>query len=194
MSIDFSWDVPDGFEISPSSASLSPKQSCKLTATFKPRSAIVYSASAVCMFSSELDTEGSSGEVKTKSMKVEGVGKYPHIAVKLCRGRKIPPKGETKSNTVMEARVVNTVTLNSMSVHEEESTLTEHDSDQGISGNESVVDFGEVAVGSVMKKRIEITNVSPVSLIVFVYIYTTHQSSMNIITYVPKNQVYTLYF
>lgn len=160
MSIDFSWDVPEGFEISPSSASLSPKQSCKLTATFKPRSAIVYSASAVCMFSSELDTEGSSGEVKTKSMKVEGVGKYPHIAVKLYRGRKIPP---TKSNTVMEARVVNTGTLNSMSVHEEESTLTEHDSDQGISGNETVVHFGEVAVGSVMKKRIEITNVSPVS-------------------------------
>ena len=188
--IDFNWEVPEGFEISPSSASLSPKQSCKLTATFKPCSVIVYSASAVCLFSSELDIKEGEG-VKTKSMKVEGVGKYPHITVKLWQGKKISSKKETHSNTVTEAQPLNTCTTTNVTVQEEDSTRL-GDGTCGCS-NESVVDFGAVAVGSVLKKRIELTNVSPVSLLQHIgahsrhiHVHTTRFSIIVCICWVPR--------
>ena len=72
-------------------------------------------------------------------MKLEGIGKYPHVAVKLCSGKKATTVGEeTKGGKGGDLECS--------------------------SGVETVADFGEVAVGNVTKKRIEITNVSPVSI------------------------------
>lgn len=169
--IHFSWDVPDGFEISPASDFLSPKQTCKLMATFRPSSAMVYSASAVCTFSSKLEAVGGpfnqeSDCVKRKFMKLEGIGKYPHISVKLCSGKKATTVTQSiarlRVNTLPETLVASS-TVNNTLMSEE--TKVGKDSDSiWSSGVETVVDFGEVAVGHVTKKRIEITNVSPVSL------------------------------
>lgn len=164
--IHFSWDVPDGFEISPESDSLSPKQTCKLTATFKPRSAVVYSTSAVCIFSSKLEAidkpfNQESDCVKKKLMKLEGIGKYPHVTVKLCSGKKVTSphsRQGTKVNTTPGTTAPST--LNTRFVCDE----GDGSGEGGCSSrNETVVNFGAVAVGSVVKKRIEITNVSPVS-------------------------------
>ena len=167
--IHFSWDVPDGFEISPTSDSLSPKQTCKLTATFRPSSAVVYSDSAVCIFSSKLEAVGrpfnqGNDQVKRKFMKLEGIGKYPHIAVKLCSGKRATTitQSRSRANTLSETPVM----INNTQTGEEAEAGKDSDYAAAVcsSGGETVVDFGEVAVGSVTKKRIEIINVSPVSL------------------------------
>ena len=93
--------MPDGFKIIPQSGSLSPKQSSKLTARFSPQSAIVHNGLATCTFSSSKEDHDRSvlilvgdSQVKTeiqrgtrKVMKLEGIGKYPHVAVKLCSSK-----------------------------------------------------------------------------------------------------------
>lgn len=169
--IDFSWDVPDGFEISPAFASLSPKQTCSQTATFKPSSAVVYSVSAVCVFSSELDKVGGGAldkependHVKRKLMKLEGIGKYPHVTVKLCSGKKATLTQSKKGEGVVsDITAVSTLT-NGLPICDE---TVAGGQDVCNSVNETVVDFGAVAVGSLAKKKIEITNVSPVSVYV----------------------------
>lgn len=104
--------------------------------------------------------EQESDGVKRKVMKLEGIGKYPHITVKLCSGTKATSTQTKNRETVVSETVgVSTVTTD-FSMHEE--------TDFGRAGecrlgNETVVDFGAVAVGSLVKKKIEITNVSPVS-------------------------------
>ena len=97
----FSWEFPEGFKISPQSGSLSPKQSSKLMAKFSPQSAIVHNGLAVCTFSSTREGSDRSvlisvgdSQVKAeiqretrKVMKLEGIGKYPHVTVKLCSSK-----------------------------------------------------------------------------------------------------------
>jgi DNA repair protein RadC len=130
----------------------------------------VYSGSAVCTFSSKLEAVGrpcnqENDHVKRKFMKLEGIGKYPHITVKLCSGKKATTTSQPKSraNTLSDTRAMSVMVNNTLTSEEAE---VGKDSDAVVtsSGTETVVDFGEVAVGSVVKKRIEITNVSPVSL------------------------------
>ena len=171
MPIHFSWDVPDGFEISPPSSSLFPKQTCKLTATFRPSSAVIYSAAAVCNFSSKVDKMGGPYNqeedcVKKKLMKLEGIGKYPYILVKLCSGKKTAsvPKSRRRIETfsVCETPVTSSAE-NNASVREEIVERESEESGYSFGVAETLVDFGEVAVGNVVKKKIELTNVSPVS-------------------------------
>lgn len=100
-------------------------------------------------------------------MKLEGIGKYPHIAVKLCSGKRATTitQSRSRANTLPETQATSVMINNTQTGKEAEAGK---DSDDAAavcsSGGETVVDFGEVAVGSVTKKRIEITNVSPVSL------------------------------
>ena len=106
--------------------------------------------------------------MKRKFMKLEGIGKYPHISVKLCSGKKatIVTQSRPRVNTLSETPVASAV--NNTLTNEETKVGKDNDSVYS-SGVETVVDFGEVAVGSVTKKRIEITNVSPVSLYLYYY-------------------------
>lgn len=129
---DFSWEVPSGFEVSPPSGSLGPQETCKLTATFRPQAAEVYSASAICNFGSE--------ESSTETMRLEGIGKYPHVTVKLSgKPKRSPGMGKASS------------------------MATDDSAGTQLCGGEVVVNFGPVAVGTVAEKWIEVTNISPVS-------------------------------
>ena len=97
-------------------------------------------------------------------MKLEGIGKYPHVAVKLCSGKKATAVIQSRSRaSPLSDTLVTSTTVNNTLAGEE--TEIGNDSDSaGSYGVETLVDFGEVAMGSVTKKRIEITSVSSVSL------------------------------
>ena len=99
-------------------------------------------------------------------MKLEGIGKYPHITMKLCSGIKATTitQSRSRANTLSETRATSVMINNTLTGEEAEAGKDSDDAAVCGSGGETVVDFGEVAVGSVTKKRIEITNVSPVSL------------------------------
>ncbi len=109
----------------------------------------VYNGSAVCRFG-----EGSSELQDSRTVKLEGVGKYPHVVVKLARGqaRKQPdPKLEVQPELGGEGWEIES-------------------GSSDVSG-EVLVDFGSVAVGSVAERWIEIVNVSPVSIVdVIIYV------------------------
>ena len=116
--------------------------------------------------------------MKRKFMKLEGIGKYPHITVKLCSGKKTTcavTQSRQRVNTLSESPA--TSTINSALTSEEIEIGNDNDSISS-SGVEAVVDFGEVSVGSVTKKRIEITNVSPVSHMMHYYaVYNVQYSN-----------------
>ena len=138
----FQWDLPKGFDIAPPMGSLAPKQSLKLKATFSPDSSLVYSAVAVCKYGHENES--------AKTVRLEGVGKYPHVMVRLSKGKVVPkPVNKTRSKKMLERGgeggrdVVDWI-------------------GEGF-GHELEVNFGGVAVGTVAEKWIEVTNVSPVS-------------------------------
>ncbi len=50
VSTNYSWEVGDGFSITPEYGSLPPRQSVQLQATFSPSKASVYQKEAVCKF------------------------------------------------------------------------------------------------------------------------------------------------
>ena len=132
----------------------------------------MYSDSAVCNFSSKLEAVGrpcnhENDHVKRKFMKLEGIGKYPHIVVKLCSGKRATTitQSRARANTLSETQATSVMINDTLTG--EEAEVGKDNNDAGAvwsSGGETVVDFGEVAVSSITKKRIEITNVSPVSL------------------------------
>ena len=64
------------FEIWPKSGSLAPRQDVKLAAIFSPRCACVYDTGAICNY-------GNDKHV-TKSMTVEGIGRYPYVLLILA--------------------------------------------------------------------------------------------------------------
>ena len=143
----FSWKCPNKcFTISPSSGELHPKTSCTLSATFTPESAKVYSVLATCSYGK------GEGENEEKVVELKGVGKYPHVVVRLPRrvkekeGREKGRKGKTWHMK------------NEEKGKEERAVL----SGAG-SGGEVVVVFGSVAVGTSAEKWIELINVSAVS-------------------------------
>ena len=91
---------------------------------------------AICSF-------GTGDECNTKEMRLEGIGKYPHVIVKVSPGKgsgkaSVPPKKVTEDAS--EGR------------------------SSASSGGAVVVNFGAVAVGSIAEKWIEIANVSPVRI------------------------------
>ncbi|XP_033103427.1 cilia- and flagella-associated protein 65-like [Anneissia japonica] len=69
----FVWAVSEPFVIQPPEGSLQPKSKCQLVATFKPTSAYVHETVAELHYGSELQC--------CKQLKLEGIGKYPHLLV-----------------------------------------------------------------------------------------------------------------
>ncbi|KAK3742184.1 hypothetical protein QZH41_012071, partial [Actinostola sp. cb2023] len=69
----FQWELSEPFIFVPSSGTLSPKTSCLIKATFTPKAALVYEAIAVCKYAHDMEN------TDLKSMKIEGIGKFPHI-------------------------------------------------------------------------------------------------------------------
>ncbi|KAJ8320586.1 hypothetical protein KUTeg_002173 [Tegillarca granosa] len=67
------WEVNEPFTIQPTDAILKSKAKRSFKATFKPTTACVFQAEAVCRYGEE----GSFGKVTN----LEGIGKYPHILV-----------------------------------------------------------------------------------------------------------------
>ena len=134
LTVDFSWEFSDCFEIRPKSGSLAPKQDVKFVATFSPQCARVYDAVATCNYGDD--------KRATKSMRVEGVGRYPHVLVRLAKPNMSPlPKG----------RDVVVKELGAEGVEEE-----------GVAQSKLVVNFGRVPVGNLSERLVEIVNMSPV--------------------------------
>ena len=123
---------------------------CKLTATFQPLAADVYSAVAVCSY-------GEKEQCSTKSMRLKGIGKYPHVTVKCPSGKAAAKKPPAQERA--------TVVLGATGAKEDPAAVG---SSEGTL-REVLVDFGGVAVGALMEKWIEITNVSPVSATLVLY-------------------------
>lgn len=75
----FSWEVSEPFSILPPAGSIPPRGSCSLKAVFRPVSASVFEASAVCCY-------GEKNLIK--EMKLGGVGNpiqiYPPYFFNLC--------------------------------------------------------------------------------------------------------------
>ncbi|KAL5489479.1 hypothetical protein EMCRGX_G018573 [Ephydatia muelleri] len=126
LTVDFNWDCSNGFEIRPKSGSLAPKGDIYFSATFSPQRACVYDIAAVCSYGNENPT--------TKSMNLEGVGKYPHVLVRLA-----PPP--------------TLAVLKGKGGEGEEGAVAQ---------SELTVNFGCVPVGAVSERLVEIVNMSPV--------------------------------
>ena len=69
----FRMEVADPFIVEPAEGVLEPFGTAILTATFKPRAALVYEADAVCRYGRNFNY--------VKVTKFEGIGKYPHLLV-----------------------------------------------------------------------------------------------------------------
>lgn len=69
----YHWEVNEPFIIQPNQGALEPFGSVVLTATFKPKGALVYVAEAVCSYGDKF--------VHSKTIKLEGIGKFPHLLV-----------------------------------------------------------------------------------------------------------------
>ena len=115
--------------------SLAPKQTIKLTATFQPQAADVYSAVAVCSY-------GEKEHCSTKSMQLKGIGKYPHITVKCSPGKAVAKKSPPQEKVTVTHELGDTV--DPADVRSGEGAL-----------REILVDFRAVAVGAVVEKWIE---------------------------------------
>ena len=154
----FSWECPSKcFTVSPTSGSLGPRSSCKLSATFTPESAKVYSVTATCSYGKE----GEEGE--RKSVELKGVGKYPHVVVRLPR-RADKNKGREGSGRdgAGKTRCARGI---QEKVEEEGSGVIGGVMSGGEDGGSEVqVVFGSVAVGTSAEKWIELVNVSAVSM------------------------------
>lgn len=78
----FYWRVLEPFSIVPASGTLAPRTSCNIKATFCPKAALVHEGTAVCTYSaSELVSF-------TKHVKVEGIGKFPHLVASVPGSKK----------------------------------------------------------------------------------------------------------
>ncbi|KAJ7389222.1 hypothetical protein OS493_032690 [Desmophyllum pertusum] len=73
----FQWQVLEPFSIVPESGTLAPRTSCSIKATFCPKAALVYEATAVCTYSAGQKTPF------TKHVRIEGIGKFPHLVASI---------------------------------------------------------------------------------------------------------------
>ncbi|XP_070569847.1 cilia- and flagella-associated protein 65-like [Ptychodera flava] len=69
----FEWKIKEPFTVVPPEGTLDPKSSCRITATFRPKAAVVYETTAVIRYGHDLSC--------FKTVKLEGIGKYPHLLV-----------------------------------------------------------------------------------------------------------------
>ncbi|XP_041477861.1 LOW QUALITY PROTEIN: cilia- and flagella-associated protein 65-like [Lytechinus variegatus] len=70
----YAWSVSLPFVLEPSTGTLEPKSKCTITTTFKPTSAVVYETVAEVHY-------GSDSLSCKKTLKLEGIGKLPHLLV-----------------------------------------------------------------------------------------------------------------
>lgn len=162
----FTWKCPEKcFKLSPSSGELPPKTTCKLSVSFTPDSAKVYSVLATCSY-------GKEGESKEKKVELKGVGKYPHVVVSLPHKVK---ERQGKTEGAEKERTKKTRYLKDEEKGEEGEGVF---SSTGKSG-EVVVGFGSVAVGTTAEKWIELINVSPVSNFKFKHSMLTSYSHVH---------------
>lgn len=84
----FHWKVLEPFSIVPESGTLSPQTSCNIKATFSPKAALVYEGTAVCSYSAEQKVPF------TKHVRLEGIGKFPHLVASISRQTKNTPSTE----------------------------------------------------------------------------------------------------
>lgn len=130
----YSWESPNGFNVTPKDGVLEPKETRRHNATFCPQIAKVYEDIATCTYSASDSRTDDKMKVFTKVMKVEGVGKYPYVIVKKDLEYRNPP-----------------------------STVASLPSDEQGHFADHVVDFSTVAVGNSADRCVLINNPSPVS-------------------------------
>ena len=97
VSVDFCFDVPKPFTISPKQGLLPAKENCQLLCTFTPTTASVYTANAICVY------EGFK-----RNVELMGTGKFAYIEVETSKGvvtRKMDfknvPMGQTATKTIL---------------------------------------------------------------------------------------------
>ena len=97
VSVNFSFDVPKPFTISPKQGLLPAKENCQLLCTFTPTTASVYTANAICVY------EGCK-----RNVELMGTGKFAYIEVETSKGvvtRKVDfrnvPMGQTATRTIL---------------------------------------------------------------------------------------------
>ena len=97
VGVNFSFDVPKPFTISPKQGLLPAKENCQLLCTFTPTTASVYTANAIC------DYEGFK-----RNVELMGTGKFAYIAIESSKGavtRKMDfrnvPMGQTATRTIL---------------------------------------------------------------------------------------------
>lgn len=78
----FQWQVLEPFSIVPESGTMAPRTSCSIKATFCPKAALVYEATALCTYSAGKKTPF------TKHVRIEGIGKFPHLMASVSGSRK----------------------------------------------------------------------------------------------------------
>jgi len=111
LHVKFHLKSDDIFVLSPTGGTLAPKTHAQINATFKPQGAYVYEVDAVCLFGNDMDNN------TPKKIKLEGIGKYPHLAIRYDNQK----------------------------------------------GHDILIKCGDIGVGSICEKTVEIKNLIPVN-------------------------------
>ena len=147
----YSWEVPQGYDILPRSGRSSVKETCKFTATFSPMNARVYNSVAVCTLTDTME-QSDAVELRTdsclfqKPMKLDGIGKNVHLSAEPC----VMDDGCAADGDRMTIASEGKQKFESFSL-----------------------DFGSVAMGCFFEKFVRVTNTSQVS------IFSGHHSIWN---------------
>lgn len=83
----FHWQVLEPFSVVPESGTMAPRTSCIIKANFCPTAALVYETIAVCTYSAGQKTPF------TKHVKIEGIGKFPHLVASASGSKKTSEVG-----------------------------------------------------------------------------------------------------
>ena len=140
--------MPQNFNIIPKSGLLAPRETSRLNATFSPSIAKVYTTFATCSFSEKRQPNTTEESVveHTKEMKLEGVGKYPHVIV-----QQFSKASENDTVTAMKDEKEH------LDIH-----VNYNEGDKKVV-KEIVIDFGFIDIGCSSEKWISVFNPSPVS-------------------------------
>ncbi|KAJ1562128.1 hypothetical protein HK405_015525, partial [Cladochytrium tenue] len=155
----FRWDVPEPFAIEPKSGSLEPGQSVTVSVVFKPESASVFTASAVCAYG---DPAQWSASRVLQSTTIYGIAKFSHLAVRavspptlplrLAAPSSIPAPNAAQPPQGRDGTVAEAIAPTSPAESPRDAAQT----------GPHHFDFGRVAVGTFATLRFLLENPSPV--------------------------------
>ena len=128
LTLALKWKTPQAFSVSPKEATLKPSGTVQVEMKFVPEIAAVYEGQAILMFDKE----------KWKTIKIEGIGKYPHVSL------------ESKMNSLE-----NTLPRNRSETPDNYDYMLPDEN----------VDFGVVDTGSLNTRTLEFHNTSSVNAI-----------------------------